>query len=135
MINDFMHNLHTLMRADSIIAEIRVKQVLAGSGLGAVALFFVFFAIAMLNVAGFFAVAAYWAKPWAACTVAGVDILIAMLIMLRAANPDSARTLRLAKDTRRAALTAMESSVPSLLVMLVELLLKKNKKAEARTPD
>ena len=132
MIDDFMHNLHALLRADAIIAEIRVKQVIAGSGLGVVALFFVFFAGAMLNIAGFFLVAAYWAKPWAALAIAAADSFIALLIMLRAANPQSARTLRLAHDTRRAALTAMESSVPGLFVMLVELLLKKNKKSEAQ---
>jgi len=130
MINDFMHNLHALLRADSIIAEIRFKQVVAGSGLGVVAFFFLFFALAMLNVAGFFFVAAYWARPWAACAVAGVDIFLAMLVMLRAANPDSRRTLQLARDTRQAALQAMESSVPGLVIMLVETLLKKHKKAD-----
>jgi hypothetical protein len=132
MIDDFMHNLHALLRADSIIAEIRLKQVITGSGLGAVALFFIFFAVAMLNVAGFLAIGAYWPKPWAACAVAGVDIFLALLAMLRAANPESARTLQLAKDTRRAALEAMESSMPGLLIMLVELLLKRNKKSESQ---
>ena len=130
MIDDFMHNLHALLRADSIIAEIRLKQVITGSGLGVVALFFLFFAGAMFNVAGFFAIASYWPKPWAACAVAGADVFIALLVMLRAANPSSARTLQLARDTRRAALEAMESSVPGLFIMLVELLLKKNKKPE-----
>lgn len=130
MIDDFMHNLHALLRADSIIAEIRFKQVVASSGLGVVALFFVFFAIAMLNIGGFFAVAAYWPKPWAACAVAGVDIFIAVLVMLRATNPDSRRTLQLARDTRQDALRAMESSVPGLLIMLVEMLLKRHKKPD-----
>lgn len=133
MIDDFMHNLHALLRADSIIAEIRLKQLVAGSGFGVLALVFLFFAIAMLNVAGFFAIAIYWAKPWAACAVAGIDIFLALLAMLRAANPDSKRTLQLARDTRRVALEAMESSVPALLIMLVERLLKKPKKPEDQT--
>ncbi len=130
MIDDFMHNLHALLRADSIIAEIRFKQAVAGSGLGVIALFFIFFAIAFLNIAGFFALASYWAEPWAACAVAGVDIFLAMLAMLRASHPDSRRALQLARDTRQEALRAMESSVPGLAITLVELLLKKQKKSQ-----
>jgi hypothetical protein len=128
MIDDFMHNLRALLRADSIIAEVRWKQVIAGSGLGAISLVFVFFAIAMLNVAAFFAIGAYWPKPWAACAVAGADLFIAMLAMLRATHPESTRTLQLARETRRSALDAIESSVPGLVIMLVEMMLKKQHK-------
>jgi len=77
----FRH-LRVLWRAERIIAETRLRVLLRRSMLYAFAGLIAVFGLAMLNVAAYFFLAAYWGAVWAALAAALGDLVIALIVVL-----------------------------------------------------
>src|SRR5208282_4462753 len=100
MIDNVLRNLRVLWRAESIVAEIRLHVIAARSGLRAFAGLIALFGLAMLNLAGYFALARWWEPVWAASAVAVVDFAVAGVLVLVAAQMKPGRELDLAVEVR-----------------------------------
>jgi hypothetical protein len=77
----FRH-LRVLWRAERIIAETRLRVLLRRSLLYAFAGLIAVFGLAMLNVAAYFFLRAYWDPVWAALAAALGDLVIALVVVL-----------------------------------------------------
>jgi hypothetical protein len=135
MIDRFFQSLRALLRADTLLARIRLKRAITGIALLSIALIFCGLALIMLNVAAFAALAERWSPAWAACAVGAGDLVLAGILMLFASRPISEATLQLAHETREAAIDAMQQSAPRLIEMLLRSVMRKDKTDSAHGAD
>ena len=106
--DNVIRNLQVLWRADRIIADIHLRQLVKRSGLSAFAALIAAFGVLMLNVTGFFALEQDWGRVWGAAAVSGGDLVIALVMALIAAWSKPGRELDLAHEVHRSALEALE---------------------------
>ncbi|MBZ0147602.1 MAG: phage holin family protein [Pseudorhodoplanes sp.] len=121
MMDSVVRNLHVLWRAESIIADIQLRNVLKRSGLKTLAALIAFFGLVMLNVTGFFGFEYFWGRVWAAAAVSGLDFGLAVILLLIAAWVKPGRELDLAKEVRQSALAALEADASSVQSEVVAL--------------
>ena len=98
--DSIMANLRALMRAHSIVAEIRARHFVTRSGITAFAALIAVFGFVMLGLAAFFALEAVWGPIWAAATVGIVSCAIALALIIIAGRIAPGRDLELAREVR-----------------------------------
>jgi hypothetical protein len=121
MIDSGMRNLQILWRADAIIAEIKLRQLLRRSRLGFVAFVFVMFALAMLDATLFLAFETVWKPVWAAAAVCAFDLALGSLTALLALGVKPGRELELALETRAAAWEAIQRDADAVQRKMTDL--------------
>ena len=145
-------NLRALWRTDRIIAEIRMKHMLVGLGLRALAALIAAFGLLMLELAAYFALVQVWSAISAASILGVVNFAIAAILFVIAARPPAGRELELANEIHGSAVDALQiearamqsqlfgmvqhplnGALPTLLVPLTTIIVKSLKKSKATT--
>ena len=121
MMDNIVRNLRVLWRAESIIADIRFRQLVAKSGLKAAAAFLGIFAFLMGNLAAFFALQEIWGSVWAAAAISGANLLLAIVLLLVAERAKPGREMELALEVRNMALQSLEEDAQAVQLQLTEL--------------
>jgi hypothetical protein len=106
-IERIISNLRTLLRANSVIADIHARHLLTRSGLIAFAGLIATFGVLMFGLAGYFALETLWGPIWAAATVGLVNCVVAFIIVLLSANLKPGRELDLAREVHKSAVAAL----------------------------
>lgn len=109
-----VRNLRMLWRAESILADARVKIVVKRAGLWAVAAGLALFGYVMCNVAVFFALQQSYGPVWAAAAVGGGNFIVAILLALIAARAQPGREVELATEVRDMALAELETEAKAM---------------------
>ena len=105
----FINNLRVLWRADSAIADIRLRHALARSGFSAVAALIAVFGLLMLELAAYFALLQVWGAIASAVTLGLVNFAVAGLLFLIAAYQKPGRELDLANEIHKSAVEALQA--------------------------
>lgn len=144
----FQRHLRALLRAELLIAEIKLGAMLKKTALMIVAGLIAVFGLATLNVAAYHALEPIWGDVWALLAVAAGDFVIAGILILAASRPASTPELRLATELRDQSVEAIEldarlaigevtsfvrwplKTATSILSIIAELLRNRRKKRE-----
>ena len=106
--DNVVKNLRALWRTDRIIAEIRMKHMLVGLGLRAIAALIAAFGLLMLELAAYFARVQIWSAISAAAILGGVNFVIAAVLFVIAGRSPSGRELELANEIHCTAVDALQ---------------------------
>ena len=151
----FLNNLRVLWRTERAIAEIKMRHVIARSGLNDAAGLLALIGLLMFEVAAFFALLEYWSTIAAALILGAANFVIAGILMLIASGKKPGRELELANEIhdstmqalqadarllqadiasfRQALRNPLDSALPSLIVPLATMLMGfLKKKGEAK---
>ncbi|MEP4033743.1 phage holin family protein [Roseibium polysiphoniae] len=109
-----VRNLRIIWRAELLIIEAKLQVAAKKIGATAFAGLVLIFGLAMLNVAGFFALEEIWGPSYAALAVAGADFLVATILLLWASGLKTGPELELAKEVRDAGLEELEAKAEDL---------------------
>lgn len=121
MMDSIVRNLRVLWRAESIIADIRFRQMMTRSSLRGAAALLGLFAYFMANLSVFFALNQAWGSIWAAAVVALGNLLVAIVLLLIAEKSKPGREMELALEVRNAAIQALETDAEAIQEQLTEL--------------
>jgi hypothetical protein len=151
-------NLRVLWRTDRIIADIRMRHLLVGLGLRALAALIATFGLLMLELSAYFALVQIWSAISAAAILGVINFVIAAILFAVAARPPAGRELELATEIHGSAIDALQLEaralqsqvsgaiahplngiLPLLIVPLITIIIKSLKKsanpaAAAATP-
>lgn len=155
-IDSITANLRALIRANSIIADIHARKLVARSSVLGFAGLIAGFGLVMLGVAAFLALEQVWGPIWAAVAIGAASCAIALLLILIAGRIKPGRDLDLAREVHKSALDGLmadgraleaeltrlrdtvthpfESVVPSLIVPLAGIVLNILKKRDGQKP-
>lgn len=114
MIEDLIHDLQLLQKADSLIARIWLNVLARRLGLFVFAGLIAVFGLGMTNVAGFYALQAAIGPVWAAAIVAAVDFMLAAIVMLVSKNAKPGSEIDVAFDVRKMAVEAVRADARNL---------------------
>ena len=114
MIDNLIRDLQVLQKADLLIGRIWLNVMLRRFGLFAFAGLIAMFGLGMANVAGFYALHASVGPVWAAAIVAIVDLVIAAIVLLVAANARPGPEIELAFDVRKMAIDSIQADARDL---------------------
>lgn len=109
--DNLVRNLRVLWRADSILADIKLRQVLFRSGVNAFAALIAVFGLLMMEFAAYFALVQFWNAILAATTLGLGNFVIAMLLTLIASRRGHGRELELAMEVHKSAIEALQADV------------------------
>ena len=109
MIDNIVHDLQLLAKADSMIGRIWLNIMVRRFGLYAFAGLLAVLGLAMANVAGLYGLQQYWGPVWAAIAVAAADLIIAAMVALLASGVRPGPEIELAFDVRKMALEAVRA--------------------------
>jgi hypothetical protein len=87
-----------LWRTDRIIAELRMRHLLVGMGLRALAALIATFGLLMLELATYFALIQIWSTITAAAILGAINFAIAAILLVMAGRPPAGRELELANE-------------------------------------
>jgi len=121
MMDNVVRNLRVLWRAESIIADIRFRQMMTRSGLRGAAALLGLFAYLMGNLALFFALDQAWGPIWAAALIGIANLLLAIILLVVAERSKPGREMELALEVRNTALQALEADAQVVQQQLTEL--------------
>ncbi|WP_230533383.1 phage holin family protein [Microvirga roseola] len=121
MMDNVVRNLRVLWRAESIIADIRLRQAITRSGLRGVAALLGAFAFVMGNMALFFALEPSWGPIWAAAAIGGLNLLLAVVLLVTAERTKPEREMELALEVHNIALQALEADALVVQQQLIDL--------------
>ena len=157
-IDSLVANLRALLRANSIIADIHARRLVARSSLTGFAALIAAFGLLMLGLAAYFALERVLGPVWAAASVGLANCAIALVLVLIASRIKPGRDLELAREVHRTAMDALmadgrtleaeivsfkqafrhplDSVLPGLIVPLATILIKiiQKKANEPREP-
>jgi len=114
MIDNLVRDLQVLRKADFLIGKIWLGVLARRFGLFAFAGLIAVFGLGMANVAGFYALQVSAGPIWGAAIVAFVDLVIAAIVLLVAANARPGREIELAFDVRKMAIDAIQADTRDL---------------------
>ena len=114
MIDHLLRDLQVLHKADLLIGRIWLNVLVRRLGLLAFAALIAVFGLGMVNVAGFYAFQASLGAVWAAAIVAGVDLLIAAVVLLVGANSRPGPEIDVAFEVRKMAVEALQADTRDL---------------------
>ena len=114
MIDNLVRDFQVLRKADILIGRIWVNVIARRFALFAFAGLIAVFGLGMANVAGFYALQASVGPVWAAAIVAVVDLAIAAVVLLVAANSRPGPEIDLALDVRKMAVEAIQTDARDL---------------------
>ncbi len=145
-LDNAVRNLRVLWRADSIIADIHLRTLLARSGIFVFAALIATGGVLMLGIAAYLALSQLWGPIWAAVAVGGGNIVVAGIAAVIAGAIKPGRDLEFANEIHKSAIEALaadlreaegevkaianavrhpfDSALPALLVPVVGSLLK-----------
>jgi hypothetical protein len=121
MMDNVVRNLRILWRAESIIADIRFRQMMTRSSLRGAAVLLGVFAFLMGNLALFFALEQSWGSIWAAGLVGLANLFLAVILLIIAERSKPGREMELALEVRNTALEALETDAQVIQQQLTEL--------------
>jgi hypothetical protein len=149
-----VHHAHLLWRTERIIAELRLRGLLASLGLQALAALMIGFALLLIELAAYFALVDVWSAMASAAILGSCNLVIAVLLILLAQRRPASRELALANEVHQQALTAftaeiqqaeaeapaslraaLESAVIPLLLPLIPLLIQRLRKQRSESPS
>ena len=104
-------NLKILLRTNTIIAEIHLRHIAARTGLFAFAALVASFGVVMLGVALFLALEQSMGPIWAAVTVGGGGLLLALIVAIIGASLKPSRELALANQVSQSAMDAVAADL------------------------
>jgi hypothetical protein len=141
--DNVVNHLRVLWRTDRIIADIRLRHLLWGFGLRALAALLAVFGLLMFELAAYFWLIQIWSAITAAAVLGAIDVAIAVILLAFAARSPSGRELELANEVHGASIEALQFEarafqsnvagalnnpldvlVPHLLVPLVGIIIK-----------
>lgn len=120
MMDNLVRNLRVLWRAESIIADIRFRQMMARSSMRGIAALLGGFAFLMGNLALFFALEQAWGAIWAAALIGLANLLLAIILLVVAERSKPGREMELALELRNTALQALETDAQVIQQQLAE---------------
>jgi len=107
-------HLRVLWRTDRIIADIRLRHLLAGLGLRAFAALIAAFGLLMLELSAYFALVQIWSAIAAAAILGAVNFAIAAALLVIAGRPPSGRDIELANEIHGASIEALQLEARAL---------------------
>ncbi len=113
-------NLRILWRAESILADIRLRQMMTRSSLRGIAGLLGVFAFLMANLSLFFALQQDWGLIWAAAVIAFANLLLSIVLLIIAQRSKPGREMELALEVRTSALQALEADAQAVQEQLAE---------------
>jgi hypothetical protein len=105
----FINNLRVLYRAERAIADIRLRNVLAQSGLNAAAAVLALIGLLMFEVAAFFALLQVWSTIVSALVLGAANFVLAGILALIASRKKPGRELELANEIQAQAMEALQN--------------------------
>lgn len=105
----FLNNLRVLWRTERAITEIKMRHVIARSGLNAAAGLLAVIGLLMFEVAGFYALREYWNTIVAALILGAVNFAIAGILVLIANSRKPGRELELANEIHDSTMQALQT--------------------------
>ncbi|MDE1568717.1 phage holin family protein [Aquabacter sp. P-9] len=106
-VDNVVRTLRVLLRANTIIADIYLRNALARAGIYAFAGLIAAFGLLMLGIGLFFALEQLWGPVWAAVAVGGGNVVLALILALIAAQVKPGRDLELANEINQSAMDAL----------------------------
>jgi hypothetical protein len=106
-IDSLVANLRALLRANSIIADIHARHLVARTSLTGFAALIGAFGLVMLGLAAYLALEEILGPVWAAVSVGLVNCVIALGLVLAASRIRPGRDLELAREVHRTAIDAL----------------------------
>ena len=150
---NIIKHLRILWRTDRIIADIRMRHLLIGFGLRALAALIAAFGLLMLELSAYFALVQICSAISAAAILGAVNFAIAAILFAVAAKPPAGRELALATEIHGSAVDALQiearavqaqfsgmvhhplnSALPLLLAPLITIIVKSLKKSKPVAP-
>ncbi|MGO9391665.1 phage holin family protein [Rhodoblastus sp.] len=116
-----IRNFRVFWRAETIVADVRLRQLASRMGFKAAAVALGLFGVIMVNIAIFFALQQTWGSGWAASAIGGANIFLAIVLFFFSESAQSGRDLDLALEVRDLALKELETDAIALRQQLVEL--------------
>lgn len=107
--DNIVKNLRVLWRTDRIIAEMRLRHMLVGMGLRAFAALIAAFSLLMFELAAYFALVQIINAIAAAAILGGVNLAIALLLLLIASRRGPGQELALANEIHDSAVEALQA--------------------------
>jgi hypothetical protein len=107
-------NLRVLWRTDRIIADIRMRHLLIGFGLRALAALIAAFGLLMLELSAYFALVQIWSAISAAAILGAVNFVIATVLFVIAARAPAGRELELANEIHGSSVDALQIEARAL---------------------
>jgi hypothetical protein len=101
-------NLRLLWRTDRIIADIRMRRLLIGLGLRALAALIAAFGLLMLELSAYYALVQIWSAISAAAALGALNFVIAAILFAIAARPPAGRELELATEIYGTSVDALQ---------------------------
>jgi len=105
---NIVRNLRLLWRADKIIAEMRLRHMLAGLGLVAFAALISAFGLLMLELAAYFALVNVVSAVVAAAILGAINFVIALILVIIASRRSLGQELTLANEIHDSAIEALQ---------------------------
>jgi hypothetical protein len=106
-----MRSLAVLWRSERLLAEYQLKQSSQKIQLNALAALVGLFGLVMLSLAVFFALAPYWGHALSALAISGVDLLLAVVLILYARSQKPTAEVDMVREVRGMALNDIEEEV------------------------
>ncbi len=113
-IEGILTNLRVLWRTDRIIADIRMRHMLAGLALRAVAALIAGFGLMMLELSAYFALVQVWSAISAAAILGVIDLALAAVFFVLASRPPAGRELALATEIHDNSVEALQVEARAL---------------------
>ena len=113
-IESILTNLRVLWRTDRIIADIRMRHLLGGLALKALAALIAGFGLMMLELSAYFALVQVWSAISAAAILGGIDLALAAALFILASRPPAGRELALATEIHETSVEALQVEARAL---------------------
>jgi hypothetical protein len=118
MMDALIRDLRVLWKADSMIGKIWLNLMVRRFGLFLFAGLIAVFGLVMANVAVFYALQGSVGSVWAAAAVAGVDFVLASMVMLAGKRSAPGPELDLILEVRKTAIESLQANGRNLQVAL-----------------
>jgi hypothetical protein len=155
-IDSIVASLRAILRANSIIADIHARHLVARSSLTGFAALIAAFGLLMFGLAAYFALERIVGPVWAAASVGLANCVIALVLLFLASRIKPGRDLELAREVHRTAMEALiadgraleieiesfkqafrhplDTVLPGLIVPLATMLIKMVQKKTEKPP-
>jgi membrane protein implicated in regulation of membrane protease activity len=107
-------HLRMLWRTDRMIADMKMRHLIAGLGLRAFAALIAVFGLLMLELSAYFALVQVLSAVYAAAILGVANFVIAALLFAIAARPPSGREFELATEIHGASVEALQNEARAL---------------------
>jgi hypothetical protein len=119
---NIVRHLRVLWRTDKIIADIRMRHLLVGMGLRALAALIATFGLLMLELSAYFALIQICSAILAAAILGAINFVIAAILLLIAERPPTGRELELANEIHSSSVEALQLEARSLQLGLTGMI-------------